>query len=157
VFDRASTDPGLQGMGTTLTALQASEGRVHLAHVGDSRAYLLRDGSLTRLTKDHTVVERLVDQGRLTPREAEIHPQRSILTNALGVDRDIQVDEATHEVRAGDRLLLCSDGLTEVLDDDDMGELLSSDVDAATTADALVQATLERGAPDNVAVVVVCI
>jgi PPM family protein phosphatase len=155
VLDKASSDPGLAGMGTTLTAVLAARDRIFLAHAGDSRAYLLRDGELSRLTKDHTVVERLVDQGRLTSEEAAIHPQRSIVTNALGVDRDIQVDEAAHEVQAGDRLLLCSDGLTGMVSEDDILRVLTDERDPQAAADALVAAANEAGGQDNITAVVV--
>ncbi|MGH2724013.1 MAG: Stp1/IreP family PP2C-type Ser/Thr phosphatase [Actinomycetota bacterium] len=154
VLDRASSDPGLTGMGTTLTAVLAGGDRIFLAHVGDSRAYLLRDGELSRLTKDHTVVERLVDQGRLTSEEAAIHPQRSILTNALGVDRDIQVDEAAYEVRAGDRLLLCSDGLTGMVSEENIVRILTDERDPQAAAEALVAAANEAGGQDNITAVV---
>ncbi|HEX2030944.1 MAG TPA: Stp1/IreP family PP2C-type Ser/Thr phosphatase [Actinomycetota bacterium] len=154
VLEKASTDPALHGMGTTLTAVVAGDQRIHLAHVGDSRAYLLRDGQLRRLTKDHTVVERMVEQGRLTPEEAEIHPQRSILTNALGVDADIRVDEATHDIRPGDRLLLCSDGLTGMVGEEEIAAILTDNADPQVAAEALVAAANEAGGQDNITALV---
>ena len=153
VFERAAGDSALSGMGTTLTALVAGAGRFHLAHVGDSRAYLLRDGDLSPLTEDHTLVRKLVREGRLTPEEAEIHPQRSILTRALGIDDDVEVDQATVEIRPGDRLLLCSDGLTSMVPDDRIHELLSGQ-DPDTTCRALIEAANAAGGQDNVTVVV---
>jgi PPM family protein phosphatase len=155
VFSRASEDPGLAGMGTTLTALLAGDDGLHLAHVGDSRAYLVRDGRLRQLTKDHTVVQGFVDQGRMTEIEASMHPQRSILTNALGVDEEIRVDEQVVEVRPGDRLLLCSDGLTGMIDDDQILEILSAHDDPQAACDALVDAANEAGGQDNVTAVIV--
>lgn len=154
VFRRAAGDPGLTGMGTTLTALR-HEGKVlRLAHVGDSRAYLLRDGSIQRLTKDHTVVERLVDEGRLTAEEAEIHPQRSILTRALGVDESLQVDQGAIEPHVGDRILLCSDGLTGMIGEDEITRILTEHTDPQAAAGALVDAANEGGGQDNITAVV---
>ncbi|HJV04881.1 MAG TPA: Stp1/IreP family PP2C-type Ser/Thr phosphatase, partial [Actinomycetota bacterium] len=150
VLEKASTDPGLHGMGTTLTALVAGANRVFLAHVGDSRAYLLRDGSLEQLTEDHTVVESLVREGRLTRQEAEIHPQRSILTRALGVDGEIEVDERSEEVSPGDRILLCSDGLTGMVPEPEIQRILSELDDPQRAADALVDAANDAGGQDNI-------
>jgi serine/threonine protein phosphatase PrpC len=154
VFATASKDPGLAGMGTTLTAILVEDDRLHLAHVGDSRMYLLRDGNLGRVTKDHTVVERLVDEGRLTPEDAERHPQRSILTRALGVEEDVQVDEADVDVRPGDRVLLCSDGLTGMVDEDDILRILGQHADPQAASDALVAAANQAGGQDNITAVV---
>lgn len=155
VYERAAGDPGLSGMGTTLTALRADGEVFRLAHVGDSRAYVLRDGTLQRLTKDHTVVERLVEDGRLTPEEAEIHPQRSILTRALGVDDTLQVDQGAVEPRRGDRLLLCSDGLTGMIDEEAITRILTENADPQAAADALVAAANEAGGQDNITAVVI--
>lgn len=154
VFAKASQDPGLAGMGTTLTAVLLQDDRMHLAHVGDSRMYLLRDGNLERITKDHTVVERLVDEGRLTPQEAGIHPQRSILTKALGVDEDVEVDVADVDVRPGDRVLLCSDGLTGMVEEDDLVLILGQHGDPQAASDALVTAANDAGGQDNITAVV---
>jgi serine/threonine protein phosphatase PrpC len=155
VFDRAGRDPGLAGMGTTLTAFLVEGDAVRLAHVGDSRAYLLRDGQLQRITKDHTVVERLVEEGRLTPQEAEIHPQRSILTRAIGVEGDVQVDQGTIEVSPGDRLLLCSDGLTGMVGEEEITRILTERSDPQAAADALIEAANEAGGQDNITAVVI--
>jgi protein phosphatase len=155
VYERAAQDPGLAGMGTTLTALLADGDGLRLAHVGDSRAYMLRDGKLQRLTKDHTVVERLVDEGKLTAHEAEIHPQRSILTRALGVDESLLVDQGAIEPRPGDRLLLCSDGLTGMIDEDRITKLLIEHADPQKAADALVDAANEVGGQDNITAIVI--
>ncbi|MGH2675093.1 MAG: Stp1/IreP family PP2C-type Ser/Thr phosphatase [Actinomycetota bacterium] len=155
VFEKAAGDPGLAGMGTTLTAFVAEADGLRLAHVGDSRAYLLRDGDLQRITKDHTVVEGLVDQGKLTAHEATIHPQRSILTRAIGVEGDVQVDQGSIEVRADDRLLLCSDGLTGMVDEDHIQRILEEQRDPQATAEALVEAANEAGGQDNITAVVI--
>jgi serine/threonine protein phosphatase PrpC len=154
VFQKASEDPALSGMGTTLTAFLVEGDSLRLAHVGDSRAYLLRDGKLQRITKDHTVVERLVDEGRLTPQEAELHPQRSILTRAIGVEGDVQVDQGSIDTQVGDRLLLCSDGLTGMVSEDDIRRILEGQSDPQAAADALVEAANEGGGQDNITAVV---
>jgi protein phosphatase len=155
VYRRAAGDPGLSGMGTTLTALRADGDVLRMAHVGDSRAYMLRDGRLQRLTKDHTVVQRLVDEGKLTAQEAEIHPQRSILTRALGVDESLQVDQGAIEPRPGDRLLLCSDGLTGMVDEERITRLLTENPDPQAAADTLVTAANDAGGQDNITAVVI--
>jgi protein phosphatase len=155
VAERASNDPRLRGMGTTLTALVAGRDRVYLAHVGDSRAYLLRDGDLRLLTEDHTLVQRMVREGRLTPEQAEIHPQRSVLTRALGIDDELEVDQATVEVTARDRLLLCSDGLTSMLSDEDIRKILTDSGDPQAASDSLVEAANAAGGQDNITTVVV--
>jgi PPM family protein phosphatase len=155
VAERASNDPHLTGMGTTLTAVVAGSDSVYLAHVGDSRAYLFRDGDLRQLTEDHTLVRRMVQEGRLTPEQAEIHPQRSVLTRALGIEDDLEVDQATVEVQAGDRLLLCSDGLTSMISDEDVRKILESNDDPQEASDALVEAANAAGGQDNITTVVV--
>jgi serine/threonine protein phosphatase PrpC len=156
ILDRAAGDPGLWGMGTTVTAAaNVAGGRlVQLAHVGDSRAYLLRDGSLEQLTTDHTVVGELVRRGRLTPAQAAVHPERSILTRAVGLDPRIPVDTPDPvELQAGDQVLLCSDGLTEAVEEDRITELLSASGDGNAACQALIDAANTAGGPDNITVV----
>jgi PPM family protein phosphatase len=155
ILDRAAGDPGLWGMGTTVTAAAlAGDRHLQLAHVGDSRAYLLRDGSLEQLTTDHTVVAELVRRGRLTPAQAAIHPERSILTRAVGLDPRIPVDTPEPvELRDGDQVLLSSDGLTEAVDDDQIAELLSSQDNGNAACQALIDAANAAGGPDNITVV----
>ena len=155
ILERAAGDPGLWGMGTTVTAAAlAGERHLQLAHVGDSRAYLLRDGSLEQLTTDHTVVGELVRRGRLTPEQAAIHPERSILTRAVGLDPRVPVDTPDPvELRDGDQVLLCSDGLTEAVDDDRITELLSAGADGEAACRSLIDAANAAGGPDNITVV----
>ncbi|HXP13871.1 MAG TPA: Stp1/IreP family PP2C-type Ser/Thr phosphatase [Actinomycetes bacterium] len=155
ILDQAAGDPGLWGMGTTVTAAAlAGERHLQLAHVGDSRAYLLRDGSLEQLTTDHTVVAELVRRGRLTPAQAAIHPERSILTRAVGLDPRIPVDTPDPlELQDGDQVLLCSDGLTEPVDDDQIAQLLSAEPDGNAACQALIDAANAAGGPDNITVV----
>jgi len=149
VLERASEEPGLSGMGTTLTAVVVQPGRIHLAHVGDSRAYMLREGKLRQLTEDHSLVQRMVKEGKLTAQEAEVHPQRSVLTRALGVEPELQVDHDTVEVRPGDRILLCSDGLTTMVTEEEIHRILSEHGDPQRAADALVSAANQAGGVDN--------
>jgi serine/threonine protein phosphatase PrpC len=150
VFDRSQKDRQVSGMGTTLTAAQVDGNRVHLVHVGDSRAYLLRGGELTRITEDHTLVHRMVMEGEISEEEAETHPQRSILTRALGVDRNIQVDEGDLEIAPGDRLLLCTDGLTGMISEGQIREILVETVDPQEAADELVGGANRAGGIDNI-------
>ena len=156
VLDRGLSDRELRGMGTTLTALFTDDDKVHIAHIGDSRAYLLRDGSLKQLTEDHSLVQRMVMEGKLKPEEAERHPQRSILTKALGVDPEIEPDTMTIDpVLPGDRLLLCTDGLTSMVQTDGIEEILKGEPDPQDAADRLVDQANDAGGEDNITVVVI--
>ncbi|NEA39708.1 protein phosphatase 2C domain-containing protein [Streptomyces sp. SID11385] len=147
-------DPQLDGMGTTLTALLWTGQRLGLVHVGDSRAYLLRDGVLTQITQDHTWVARLVDEGRITEEEATTHPQRSLLMRNLGSADQVEPDLSIREVRPGDRYLLCSDGLSGVVSHQTMEETLASYQGPQETVQDLIQLALRGGGPDNVTVIV---
>ncbi len=153
IHDVSQEDRALNGMGTTLTAAYLDGDELTLAHVGDSRAYLLRDGELSRLTRDHTLVEELVRRGELTEQEAAEHPQRSIITRALGPEPDIDIDLHTHRVHAGDVLLLCSDGLTGMIDEDEVSEILSAAASLRDAGRKLVDAANEAGGRDNITVV----
>ncbi|HYU56422.1 MAG TPA: Stp1/IreP family PP2C-type Ser/Thr phosphatase, partial [Actinomycetota bacterium] len=155
VLDTAAGDRALEGMGTTLTAVLLAGDELRIAHVGDSRAYLLRGDAFTQITEDHTLVQRMVRQGRLTPAEAEVHPQRSILTQALGVDPAIEVDELSVPVLPGDRVLLCTDGLTGMLSQEEIEGTLRETPDPQAAADALVAAAVDAGGIDNVTVLVI--
>ncbi len=153
IHELASTERERAGMGTTLTAAYLDDSDLAIAHVGDSRAYLFRDGELTRLTQDHSLVEELVRQGKLTPEQAAEHPQRSIITRALGPEPTVNVDTWTYPVRAGDVLLLCSDGLTSMISEADVAEVLSSTSDLDQAAQRLIDAANEAGGRDNITVV----
>ncbi len=156
VLERARGNDDLSGMGTTMTAVIAVDGTSLLVgHVGDSRAYLLRDGELRRVTDDHSLVEELVREGRLTPEQAESHPQRAIVTRALGVDPDVDVDLYTLDVAPSDRVLLCSDGLTTMLRDRDVQRVARGISDPQHAAEALVAAANEAGGDDNITVIVI--
>ncbi|MGV9694333.1 Stp1/IreP family PP2C-type Ser/Thr phosphatase [Streptomyces sp. NPDC003470] len=147
-------DPALEGMGTTLTALLWTGQRLGLVHVGDSRAYLLRDGVLTQITQDHTWVQRLVDEGRITEEEAGTHPQRSLLMRALGSGDHVEPDLSIREVRAGDRYLICSDGLSGVVSHQTLEDTLASYQGPQETVQELIQLALRGGGPDNITVIV---
>ncbi|MBH1934711.1 Stp1/IreP family PP2C-type Ser/Thr phosphatase [Streptomyces sp. AV19] len=147
-------DPQLEGMGTTLTALLWTGQRLGLVHVGDSRAYLLRDGVLTQITQDHTWVQRLVDEGRITEEEATTHPQRSLLMRALGSGDHVEPDLSIREVRPGDRYLICSDGLSGVVSHETIEERLASYQGPQETVQELIELALRGGGPDNVTVIV---
>ncbi|HKG51546.1 MAG TPA: PP2C family serine/threonine-protein phosphatase [Actinomycetales bacterium] len=151
---QAREDPQLAGMGTTATVLMRYDRKLALAHIGDSRGYLLRDGQLSRITRDHTFVQSLVDEGRISVDEAEQHPQRNIVTRVLSGDPDDEPDVSAREARVGDRYLLCSDGLTGVVSEETIAETLTAGDDPAATAEALISMALRGGAPDNVTVVV---
>ncbi|MFE7130272.1 PP2C family protein-serine/threonine phosphatase [Streptomyces sp. NPDC057638] len=147
-------DPQLEGMGTTLTALLWTGQRLGLVHVGDSRAYLLRDGVLTQITQDHTWVQRLVDEGRITEEEATTHPQRSLLMRALGSGDHVEPDLSVREVRVGDRYLICSDGLSGVVSHQTLEETLASYQGPQETVQNLIQLALRGGGPDNITCIV---
>ncbi|TFB91469.1 PP2C family serine/threonine-protein phosphatase [Cryobacterium sp. HLT2-28] len=146
----------LTGMGTTVSALVVLEGEVAIAHIGDSRIYLLRDGELSQITVDHTFVQRLVDSGRITEQEAMVHPRRSVLMRVLGdVESSPEIDTSILATLPGDRWLICSDGLSGVVSNTAIAAALSTDLDAQGVADRLVKESLDGGAPDNVTIVVV--
>ncbi|MGH2925232.1 MAG: Stp1/IreP family PP2C-type Ser/Thr phosphatase, partial [Solirubrobacterales bacterium] len=149
----AQTDSTRSGMGTTLTAALVEDDEVGFAHVGDSRAYLFRDGELKLLTSDHSLVEELRRQGRLTDEQAEDHPQRSIITRALGPEVEVEVDTMTHQARPGDVYLLCSDGLTTMMPDDRIASVLASTPSLDAAAERLVREANEAGGRDNITVV----
>jgi protein phosphatase len=156
IFERAVQDPAVAGMGTTATVAVVDEqaGTLTIAHVGDSRAYLYRDDALEQLTTDHSLVGELVRSGRLTEDEAAVHPHRSVITRALGTDADVDVDTLTVDVAAGDLVLLCSDGLSAMLRDEEIVQVLRSTAgDPQPAAEALVAAANAAGGEDNVTVV----
>jgi serine/threonine protein phosphatase PrpC len=152
VHDRASTDASASGMGTTMTvALVEPDGRVVFGHVGDSRAYLLRDDRLEQLTDDHSLVAELVRRGELSPAEAEVHPQRSVITRALGTDPDVDIDTFDVTPRPGDIFLICSDGLSSYVDGGEIERImLQHRGDLNTGAKALIQAANRGGGDDNI-------
>ena len=155
VMQAAEEGIGKPGMGCTATAVLIEKNRMAVAHVGDSRAYVLRHGTLVRVTHDHSYVEELVDSGQITADEARSHPSRSIITRALGSDPDMYADHFSLEVNDGDRIILCSDGLSGMIDDSEIESLAVSSATPQQAADNLVAAALTAGGSDNVTVVVV--
>jgi len=156
IWERSLNDPRTTGMGTTVTAalVDAASGAVAIGHVGDSRAYLLRDETLEQLTTDHSLVAELVESGVLTPEEAEQHPQRSAITRALGTEPTVEVDAFTMQAEPGDLFLVCSDGLSAMLSDEAVSSAIeTADRDPERAADALVAAANARGGEDNITVV----
>ena len=154
VYERQSEDAAASGMGTTMTVALVEDGRVAIGHVGDSRAYLIRDRQLEQLTEDHSLVAELVRSGKLSPEEAEGHPQRSVITRALGTDPDVDVDTFSVETKPGDLFLLCSDGLTAMVDDETiLDEVGRHRDDLRAAAKALVRAANKSGGDDNITVV----
>jgi len=153
IYDLAVADESRRGMGTTLTLAKVHGDEVSLAHVGDSRAYRMRDGELSQLTRDHSLVAELERSGQITAEAAEHHPQRSIITRALGPEPDVEVDTYTLAGRDGDLFLICSDGLTSMISDDEVGSILRSAASLEEAADALVRAANQSGGKDNITVI----
>ncbi|MDH5785975.1 MAG: Stp1/IreP family PP2C-type Ser/Thr phosphatase [Chromatiales bacterium] len=154
IYAHATSDPEIHTMGTTVVALALEEGRLHYAHVGDSRLYRLRDGELTQLTRDHSLVQELVDEGMLEAEQARNSPQKNVITRALGLDSGVAVDLGDEAVVDDDCYLLCSDGLSNYLMDEEIATLLAGDA-LPEVVRALVDAANERGGDDNISVIVV--
>jgi protein phosphatase len=154
VYTRSSEDAAVSGMGTTMTVALVEDGVVSFGHVGDSRAYLIRNGRLEQLTEDHSLVAELVRSGKLSPEEAETHPQRSVITRALGTDPDVDVDTFSIEAQAGDLFMLCSDGLTSMVDDEVILRTVEQNrADLQGMAKALIRAANKGGGEDNITVI----
>jgi PPM family protein phosphatase len=153
IYDLAVADESRRGMGTTLTLVKVHGDEVSLAHVGDSRAYRMRDGELSQLTRDHSLVAELERSGQITPEAAEHHPQRSIITRALGPEPDVEVDTYTLAGREDDLFLICSDGLTSMISDDEVTSILRSARSLDEAADTLVRAANQSGGKDNITVI----
>lgn len=150
----AHDDPELRGTGTTVVAFLADGARIGIAHIGDSRAYMLRDGALARLTRDHTLVQSLVDEGRITEQEAATHPRRSWLMRTLQDGSAAEPDLFVHTGVVGDRYLICSDGLTAVLDDEMVGEVLRTEIDREAAVARFLRLANAGGGPDNITCIV---
>jgi protein phosphatase len=154
VYERAHADPATSGMGTTMTVALVEGQVVTIGHVGDSRAYLVRAGHLEQLTEDHSLVNELLKSGKLSPQEAVTHPQRSVITRAVGTDPDVDVDAFTVDALVGDVFLLCSDGLTDMVDDEDILDLVERNHDDLDrVAKSLVSAANRGGGEDNITVI----
>jgi serine/threonine protein phosphatase PrpC len=154
VHERSSSDPSTSGMGTTMTVALVEDDGVVIGHVGDSRAYLVRNGRIEQITEDHSLVNELLKSGKLSAQEAEVHPQRSVITRAVGTDPDVDVDSFTVDAQNGDVFLICSDGLTDMVDDERIFETVAryrDDLDRMTKQ--LVVAANRGGGEDNITVV----
>jgi PPM family protein phosphatase len=154
LHEMSAADPSVEGMGTTLTAMLWAAGRIGLCHIGDSRGYLLRDGELYQITRDHTLVQSLVDEGRLSPDEAATHPQRSLILRALDGRNDAEPDLSLREAQAGDRYLLCSDGLSDVVSAETLHQTLTTVKDPDEAVIQLVELANRGGGPDNITCIV---
>jgi serine/threonine protein phosphatase PrpC len=152
ILEKSKQNPELAGMGTTLTALNISGDNVELLHIGDSRCYRYRDNKLEQLSYDHTVMQELLDQGRLTPEEVFDHPQRSLLTQALMGDSGLDPILVSYEIKADDQFLLCSDGLTNLLSDYEIGKIIESK-NGNDVITALITEVKAKGAPDNITII----
>lgn len=153
IHSKSRADQSLSGMGTTLTAVLLGDDEITIAHVGDSRAYRLRDGELERLTRDHSLVGEMVRRGAITEEEAEVHPQRSILTRALGPEAEVEIDTLSHAVRDGDIYMLCSDGLTGMVSEAAIAEVLGTGESMRTAGEELIRRANLAGGVDNITVV----
>jgi protein phosphatase len=154
IYELSQGDESLAGMGTTMTTVAVGDTDISIAHVGDSRLYRLRDDELEKLTHDHSLVDELVRAGKITPEEAEVHPQRSIITRALGPEPEVEVERMTYPARSGDVYLICSDGLTTMVPEDAVAAILRGRSSLKQAATELVRAANEAGGRDNVTVVV---
>lgn len=149
ILDKVREYPEYRGMGTTATLLHFHEGRAYYAHVGDSRLYLVRGGSLLQVTRDHSYVEELVAQGSITHEEARTHPRRNLLTRAVGVQSELAIDMGSFAAESGDRFLLCTDGLTNMVPDEEILQEMQTD---GNPAEILLQKALDAGGTDNITI-----
>lgn len=154
VNDMSAKEPEYEGMGTTFTACVFKEGRAHIAHVGDSRCYIFKNGLGSLITNDHTYVNEMVKAGQMTKEEAVNHPSRSALIKALGVSRELEVDGYVTELSKGDRILICSDGLTDMVSEDVIFELANSSECLENCAVKLIEKAKENGGVDNITVII---
>ena len=155
IYNTAATDVRFTNMGTTVTAAMIENNELYIINVGDSRAYLYSSGTLKQATQDHSYVQELMNEGLLTKQEADTHPQRNYITRSLGVDYEVEADIYSLPWRSGDRLLLCTDGLTQNLSDDEIKHILSSFSTPEFTSDALIKLANARGGSDNITVITV--
>ncbi len=155
IFNAANANPQYAGMGTTLVVAVFREGQLRLGHVGDSRAYRLRGGQMTQITRDHSLLQEQIDAGLITPEQAAFSANKNLVTRAVGVEDTVLLETHLHEVQAGDLYLMCSDGLSDMLDDAAMAKLLQANDALASVGQALIAAANEAGGRDNIALVLV--
>ena len=151
VYEKQMSDPSMKGMGTTLTVLWEDKAHVHIGHVGDSRAYLMRDGKMRQMTEDHSMVGELLRAGVITPEKARTHPQRNVITQAVGADISVQPDVFTIIKNPGDKWLLCSDGLTDMVEDTAIAQVIDQ-YDSESAVQKLLQLALDNGGKDNISI-----
>ena len=155
VFDMATRDPALLGMGTTFSACSIVDGTMTVAHIGDSRIYTMGPGWITQITTDHTYVQEMVQAGKLTPAEARVHPRRNVITRVLGCDPHVSADTALHKLEDVHHVLLCSDGLTDMLTDEEIMQLVSQGGPAEYRAQTLIDAANHQGGIDNISAIII--
>jgi serine/threonine protein phosphatase PrpC len=155
IISSSLEDASMRGMGTTATVVMTRSDQLYVGHVGDSRAYLVRNRRIDQITDDHSIVAQLVRARAITPQEAARHPYRNVITRCLGMQADVEADTQQRELRVGDRLLICSDGLSGLVSDDEMLQALLNSTDPQTTCQELVNLALERGGSDNITVVLI--
>jgi protein phosphatase len=157
VWNTSAQDPAVHGMGTTIVvSVQSEDGHLYIAHVGDSRAYMIRDGKTIVLTQDHSVVMELLLQGKISPEQFRNSPFRNYITRCVGHNNKVEIDRTPVEVRPGDRILLCTDGLPTVVHDEDIGDIAMQHTEPEAICKHLLDETLEGGAPDNVTIIAIC-
>lgn len=154
VFSRSIIEPSLKGMGTTIVTVFSYDGKTFVAHVGDSRAYFFDGDKLVRLTKDHSVVQEMIDRGEISEEDAAKHPYKHVITRVLGIDTEVSVDVSPVDISSGGRILLCSDGLSNMLSDGEIEDILRLDVDPSDLCNILVDTANDNGGSDNITVVV---
>lgn len=155
IFTNAQGNKNLAGMGTTAVLVAIVNDKIHVAHVGDSRAYLVRQGKINQLTIDHSMVQEMIDEGEITHEEAKMHPNKNIITRALGISKDVDVDYSMKTKKPGDAVIICTDGLTNYLDQKEILDYFKVEKGEAFV-DGLISAANERGGADNITVVVLC-
>ena len=155
VFERGEADADLQRMGSTCVVVSVDGQYAHVAHIGDSRCYLVRENRAQQVTSDHRAIQAMIDQGTLTESESRVHPMRNVLTRSVGVEPDVEVSQRGLELRAGDRLVLCSDGLTDMLTEAEIAAEVSTGGDLEQLVESLVAQANQAGGSDNISVVVV--
>lgn len=154
IYNHIQTETSLKGMGTTVVVVHVGEDEVVWGNVGDSRLYLFRDSRLVRVTKDHSIVQKLLDAGAISSEEAETHPKRNVLTRAVGVENNLEIDTGTLSVEAGDKILLCSDGLTSSLSEEVIASILQKGEGDKQVLDELISLVYKNGAKDNVTLII---